>query len=70
MLLGPRRGDGMGVGDFGLTAAILLGIALAIGPFIVFLTKRQPRWGGVAITVHGGTAIAGFVLYQAWRSLG
>lgn len=70
LLQGPRRGDATGVGDFGILAAILFAVALTIGPFIVYLTKRRPRLGGIAMALHAGTAIVGFVLFQAWRALG
>ena len=69
-LQGPRRGDAMGVGSFGIMAASLFGIALAVGPAIPFLAKRFPRVTGVVIATHASLAITGFVLFLAWISIG
>jgi hypothetical protein len=69
-LQGPRRGDAMGTGSFGVTAAVLIAMALAFGPFIPLLSKRTPRFSGVTIATHASLAIAGFVLFLAWASNG
>ena len=69
-LQGPRRGDAMGVGSFGVVASVLFGAALALGPFISFLRRRSPLTAGVTIATHASVAIAGFVLYLAWVSIG
>jgi hypothetical protein len=69
-LRGPRHGDAMGVGSFGITAAVLVGVALTIGPFIPLSAKRSPRVAGVVIATHATLAITGFVLLLAWTSLG
>jgi hypothetical protein len=68
-LRGPRHGDAMGVGSFGAVAAMLLGLALALGPFIPFLHRRTPRVTGLTIAAHAGLAITAFVLFLAWASL-
>lgn len=68
-LQGPRRGDAMGVGSFGIAAAVLFGIALACGPFILPLLKRSPPIAGIVIAAHATLAIAGFVMFLAWVSM-
>ncbi len=69
-LQGPRHGDAMGVGSFGVAAAVLFGIALTLGPFIPLSMKRSPRVAGVIVATHATLAITGFVLFLAWTSLG
>jgi hypothetical protein len=69
-LQGPRRGDAMGAGSFGIVASVLLGLALAFGPFIPLLNRRAPRIGGIVIAAHAGLAITAFVLFLAWISFG
>jgi hypothetical protein len=69
-LQGPRRGVAMGVGSFGVVAAVLFGIALTLGPFVPLLTKRVPRAAGVVLAAHASIAITAFVLFLAWTSMG
>ena len=73
-LRGPRQGDGhgdaMGVGSFGLVAALLFGVAAAIGVCLPLLRRRSPRAMGAALAVHATLAIGGYVLFLAWTSLG
>jgi hypothetical protein len=69
-LQGPRRGDAMGAGSFGMAAAVLFGIAFAIGPFILLLNRRAPRFAGLTIASHASVAITAFVLLLAWVSFG
>jgi hypothetical protein len=68
-LQGPRRGDAMGVGSFGIFAAVLFGLGLAIGPCIPVLAKRTPRLAGVVIATHASLAVTAFVLFLAWASM-
>jgi hypothetical protein len=68
-LQGPRRGDAMGVGSFGVAASVLFGIALAIGPVVPLLRGRSPRGAGTILGVHASVAITGLVLFLAWASL-
>ena len=68
-LQGPRRGDAMGVGSFGLVAAALFGLALTIGPLVPLLTHRSPRMAGLIIAAHASLAITAFVLFLAWASV-
>lgn len=69
-LQGPRRGDAMGVGSFGIVASVLLGIALVLGPFISISHRRSLAAGGAVIATHASLAIAGFVVFLAWASMG
>jgi hypothetical protein len=66
---GPRRGDAMGAGSFGVTASVLLAIALTFGLCIPLLATRSPRGTGVIIAAHASLAITAFVLFLAWASL-
>jgi len=68
-LQGPRRGDAMGVGSFGFSAAVLFGIALAIGPCIPLLAKRSLRVTGLIVATHASLSITAFVLFLAWASM-
>jgi hypothetical protein len=70
LLQGPRRGDAMGAGSFGTTAAVLFAIALAAGVTIPLLIRRFPRSTAVSIALHAGLAITGYVLFLAWASMG
>jgi hypothetical protein len=69
-LQGPRRGDAMGVGSFGVAATVLFGIALTIGLCIPLTLKRSPRIAGLIIATHATIAITAFVLLLAWASMG
>jgi hypothetical protein len=68
-LRGPRRGDAMGVGSFGIAASVLFGIALTFGPFIPLLMKRAPRFAGLLMATHATLAITAYVLLLAWVSM-
>lgn len=70
VLRGPRRGDAMGVGSFGIAAAVLFGIALAIGLTVPLLYRRAPLASGAVIAIHGSVAITAYVLFLAWSSMG
>jgi hypothetical protein len=70
VLQGPRRGDAMGVGSFGTTAAVLFTAAVAAGLAVPVMTRRWPHAGAVAIAVHAGLAITAYVLFLAWSSMG
>jgi hypothetical protein len=68
-LQGPRRGDAMGAGSFGIFAAMLFGLALASGPLIRLLARRLPNAAGAIIATHASFAITAFVLFLAWASM-
>jgi hypothetical protein len=68
-LQGPSRGEAMGVGSFGVTAAMLFSIAAVLGLLILIL-HRRPRIAGIAVATHASLAIAAFVLFLAWASMG
>jgi hypothetical protein len=59
----------MGVGSFGMFAAVLFGLALAFGPLIRLLARRLPHVGGTIIAAHASLAITAFVLFLAWASM-
>jgi hypothetical protein len=67
---GPRRGDAMGVGSFGLVAAVLFAIALVLGLVILSSRGRLPRLAGVVLATHASLAMTAFVLFMAWVSMG
>jgi uncharacterized membrane protein len=69
VLQGPRRGDAMGAGSFGIFAAVLFSFALAIGPLIRLLARRLPNVTGAVIATHASFAITAFVLFLAWASM-
>jgi hypothetical protein len=65
----PARGTMTGTQSFGLVAAVLLGIAIALGIASLVLHMRQRRMPGVMIGVHASVAIAGYVmLFVYWRA--
>jgi hypothetical protein len=68
-LQGPRRGDAMGVGSFGITAAVLFALALLFGLFMLLLLRRASPMAGFVIAVHATVAITGYVLLLAWVSV-
>ena len=68
VLQGPRRGVAMGVGSFGMAAAVLFGIALLAGPAVPLLFRRAPGLSGLALAVHAICGISGFTLFLAWIS--
>jgi hypothetical protein len=70
LLQGPRHGDAMGAGSFGIVAAALFALALLIGLAIPSLTRRSPPGATIAIVVHASVAITAYVLFVAWSSLG
>jgi hypothetical protein len=69
-LRGPRHGDALGMGSFGISAAVLFGIALALGLLVLLLFRRAPRAAGIAVAAHATIAITAFVLLLAWTSSG
>jgi hypothetical protein len=69
ILQGPRRGDAMGVGSFGVFAAVLFGLALPFGPLIRPLVRRLHQVAGIIIAAHASLAITAFVLFLAWASM-
>jgi hypothetical protein len=70
VLQGPRRGDAMGVGGFGVTAAVLFVLALPAGLGIRLLARRLPRVAASLIVLHAAVAVTGYVLLLAWSSMG
>ena len=68
VLQGPRHGDAMGVGSFGIVAAALFGLALLLGPAVPLLSRRAPGLSSLALAIHATCAISGFTLFLAWVS--
>lgn len=66
---GPRQGDAMGVGSFGIIAAALFLSALVLGPCVPMLRQRAPSAAGMARVIHACLAITAFVLFLAWASV-
>jgi hypothetical protein len=70
LLQGPRRGDAMGAGSFGVIAAALFASALVAGLAIPSLIRRSPPGAAITVVVHASLAIIAYVLFLAWASLG
>jgi hypothetical protein len=64
-LRGPARGIDAGAGSFGTVAAVLFAGAALTGIAQLMLRRKA-----VAMAVHAGLAITGYVLLLAWNSLG
>lgn len=69
-LKGPARGAATGTQSFGLTAAILLLVAAAIGLLSLVLHYRRRRMPGVAIGVHASVAVFGYVILAVYLLAG
>jgi hypothetical protein len=59
-----------GTTGFGPAAALLLGLALALGLSIAYMASRRRRPASVLVAVHASLAIAGFVMLWTLVSLG
>jgi hypothetical protein len=69
-LMGPPRGSATGTQSFGLTAAILLLVAAAIGLLSLVLHCRRRRMPGIAIGIHASVAIFGYVMLAVYLLAG
>ena len=69
-LAGPPRGAASGTQSFGLTAAILLLLAAAIGLLSLVLHYRRKRMPGIAIGAHASAAIFGYVILAVYLLAG
>lgn len=69
-LTGPPRGAATGTQSFGLTAAILLLVAAAIGLLSLMLHYRRKRMPGIAIGIHASVAIFGYVILAVYLLAG
>ncbi len=67
---GPVRGAGTGSSNFGATAAVLFGIALAFGTLLLRARSRGRTPIGLTAAAHAGAAIAGFVILLVYLLLG
>jgi hypothetical protein len=73
LLWALRRGlppSTMGTAGFGPAAALLLGLALALGLVILQAAWRGRRPPGVLVAIHASLALAGFVVLWTLVSLG
>ena len=59
----------MGTAGFGMAAALLLSLALALGLFVGYATFRRRRPAGLLVAVHASLAVAGFVALWTLVSL-
>jgi hypothetical protein len=59
----------MGVGSFGIAAAVLFALALLFGLIMLLLFRRASPMAGFVIAVHATVAITGYVLLLAWVSV-
>ena len=66
-LRGPPRGVAMGVGAFGMIAAVLFSVALVVGLALLVLRRRL---SGAIIALHASIAIAGIVILAAYAFVG
>ena len=69
-LMGPPRGAATGTQSFGVTAAVLLLVAAAIGLLSMVLHYRRKRMPGIAIGVHASVAIFGYVILAVYLLAG
>lgn len=69
-LRGPVRGAAMGVGSFGVIAAVLLAMALVVGLAIVVGRMRYRRVPGLIIGIHATIAVCGVVVLAAYALVG
>lgn len=60
----------MGTTGFGPAAALLLGLALALGLVIAYAASRQRRPAGLLVAIYASLAIAGFVALWTLVGLG
>ncbi|HEY1505546.1 MAG TPA: hypothetical protein VGF92_14660 [Stellaceae bacterium] len=70
LIAGPPRGVATGTRSFGITAAILLLVAAAIGLLGLLLHCRRQRMPGIAIGVHASVAIFGYVILAVYLLAG
>jgi hypothetical protein len=69
-LTGAPRGTATGTQFFGITAAILLLVAAAIGLVSLLLHERRKRMPGIAIGAHASVAIFGYVILAVYLLAG
>jgi hypothetical protein len=73
LVLALRRGlppSDAGTTGFGPAAAVLIGLALALGLVIARAAWRGRRPAGILVAIHAGLAFAGFVVLWTLVSLG
>jgi hypothetical protein len=67
-LRGPPRGVSMGAGQFGVIAAVFVGLGLSLGAlvFIGRLRRRPPV--SLVIGIHAAFAVGGIVMLAAYAA--
>ncbi len=65
---GPPRGTQSGAGSFGLIAAVLVGLALALGLVAVVARMLGRRAPVLVLGIHATIGIAGLVILAAYLS--
>lgn len=68
-LQGEERGLRTGTSSFGMIAAALFAITVALGLLIRFRYRLRDATPGTLISIHAGAAIAGFTILLAWAGL-
>jgi hypothetical protein len=69
-LRGPARGIETGTQSFGITAAVFLLLAAALGIASFMVHRRQRRLPGFWAGAHASVAIAGYVILAVYLLLG
>ncbi len=67
-LRGPPRGVQIGASGFGAVAAVLIGLALALGLAVVVSRLRRRPVSPLALGIHATLAVAGLVMLAAYVS--
>lgn len=63
---GPPRGGRLGVGAFGMIAAVLFALALAAAPLVFAARVRRSALSPLAIGLHATLAVAGITILAAY----
>ncbi len=69
-LRGPARGVATGTQSFGITAAVFLLLAAALGVASLMVHRRQRRLPGFWAGAHATIAITGYVILAVYLLLG
>lgn len=70
LVLGPARGAETGTQSFGVTAAVLLALAVLFGILSLMRHRARRRMPGAAIGVHASVAIFGYVILAVYLLAG
>jgi len=67
---GPPHGVAMGVGSFGVIAAVLLAVTLLLGLIMLVMRSCSRRVPGPVIGMHATIAISGIVILASYVLIG